>query len=207
MVPEYDIGRTDLTPDPASRLFDPFDPDCPPQPPDDPAAHQYMERPNGMRGGWQAGKYCATDMIEPPGWETVLDPREDGTIRLDQERAVAVALLNSREYQTELEDLYLIALRLTLSRFAFDLQWFLTNSTNFTHFGAGGEPNETNTLTVDTNLGFTRNLAAGGELLVDFANSLVVEYTGGQRQFRSNFLVQLIQPLLRGAGAQSPWRI
>lgn len=202
VVPEYDIGRTDLTPDPASRLFDPFDPDCPPQPPDDPAAQQYMERPNGMRGGWKPGKYCATDMIEPPGWETVLDPREDGTIRLDQERAVAAALLNSREYQTELEDLYLIALRLTLSRFAFDLQWFLPNTTTFTHFGSGGEPTETNTLAVDTNLGFTRNLAAGGELLVDFANSFVVEYTGGQRQFRSNFLAQLIQPLLRGAGRE-----
>ena len=202
VLPQYDIGRTDLTPDPASRLFDPFDPDCPPRPPDDPAASQFMERPNGMRGGWRADKYCATDLIEPPGWETVLEPGENGTIRLDQERAVAAALLNSREYQTALEDLYLVALRLTLSRFAFDLQWFLPNTTTFTHFGTGGAPTETNTLAVNTNLGFTRNLAAGGQLLVDFANSLVVEYTGGQRQFRSNFLVQLIQPLLRGAGRE-----
>jgi outer membrane protein TolC len=199
VLPEFDVGRTQLEADPASRLFDPFDPDCPPRPPDDPAASQYMQRPGGFRGGWGWSENCTTDLIEPPGWEMVLEPSEDGTIRLDQDRAVAAALLNSREYQTALEDLYLVALRLTLNRFEFDLQWFLTNSTDFTHFG-GGSPAETNTLQVDTNVGFTRNLAAGGQLFVDFANSFVAEFTGGRQQWRSNFLVRLIQPLLRGAG-------
>src|SRR5262245_51948540 len=117
------------------------------------------------------------------------------------DKAVYIALRNSREFQTELENLYLVALSLTLNRFEFSLQWFLTNATDFTHFGSGGTPNgETNTLSSLTHFGFTRNLAAGGQLLVDFANSFIYEYTGGQRQFRSNFLVNLIQPLLRGAG-------
>lgn len=201
VYPTFSVGRTQLEPDPNSRIADPFDPDRPPKPPDDPAAALFMANPGGMRGarGWE--KDGVTDLIEPIGWEVILEPAADGTVRLTQDKAVEVALRNSREFQTELENLYLVALSLTLNRFEFNLQWFLTNSTIFSHFGSGGTPNgETNTLAVNSHLGFTRNFAAGGQLLADFANSLIYEYTGGQRQFRSNFLVSLIQPLLRGAG-------
>jgi outer membrane protein TolC len=201
VYPSFDIGRMQVEPFPASRLADPYPPDCPPKPPDDPAAALFMERPGGMRGAKHWEKDGVTDIIEPPGWETVLEPNQDGVVRLNPDKAVEVALLNSREYQTELEDVYLAALALTLNRFEFDLQWFLRNSTTFTHFGSGGEANgETNTLQVDTNFGFSRSLAAGGQLLVDFANSLVYEYTGDTRRFSSNLLISLIQPLLRGAG-------
>ncbi|MEX2176201.1 MAG: TolC family protein [Pirellulaceae bacterium] len=200
VYPTYDIGRTRLEPAPESRLADPFSPDCPPKPPDDPAAALFMERPGGMPGAKHWEENGVTDQIEPAGWEIVLEPDAAGTIRLDQNKAVEVALLNSREYQTALENVYLVALFLTLNRFEFDLQWFLTNRTDFTHFGSG--PNETNTLTSNSNLGFTRNFAAGGQLLVDFANSFVVEFTGGQQRWRSNLLVNLVQPLLRGAGRQ-----
>ena len=112
-----------------------------------------------------------------------------------------VALLDSREYQTQLETLYLTALALTLNRFEFQMQWFLVNNTNFTHFGSGGTPNgETNTLTSNTDFGFSRNFAAGGQFLTDFANSLVYEYTGGTQTVKSNWLFSLVQPLLRRAG-------
>jgi outer membrane protein TolC len=202
VYPTYDIGRMEIDPDPRSRLFDPFDPDHPPKPPDDPAAAMFMECPGGLRGSPHWERDGVTDQIEPPGWQLYLEPDERGVVRLDQDRAVEVALMNSREYQTVLEDVYLTALRLTLNRFEFDLQWFLTNATDFTHFGSGGTPTETNTLAVDTNLGFSRSFAAGGQLLVDFANSFVVEFTSGQRRWSSNLLVSLVQPLLRGAGRQ-----
>ena len=39
-----------IEPPPESRLFDPYNPDRPPLPPDDPAAHTYMHRANGMKG-------------------------------------------------------------------------------------------------------------------------------------------------------------
>ncbi len=198
--PTFAVGRTLLEPAPTSRLFDPFNPDRPPKPPDDPAAATFMAAPGGLRGAKHWEQDGVTDLIEPPGWEIALEPGADGTIKLDQDKAVQIALENSREFQTQLENLYLVALALTLNRFEFNLQWFLTNATTFTHFGSGGSPTETNTLDVETDVGFTRNLAAGGQLLVDFANSFVYEITGGQRQFRSNFLVSLIQPLLRGAG-------
>jgi outer membrane protein TolC len=200
--PAYDVGSVDLEPEPVSRLADEFDPDFPPKPPDDPAAAEWMEHPGWMRGAHNWERDGMTDQVEPAGWELALGPSDQGVVRLDQDQSVEIALLNSREYQTAQEDLYLTALRLTLSRFQFDLQWFLRNDTTYTHAGSGGSANgETNTLSSLTNFGFTRNLAAGGQLLVDFANSLVYQYTGsGSRQFSSNLLVSLTQPLLRGAG-------
>lgn len=200
--PRYDAGRVDLDPPPQSRLFDPFDPDRPPKPPDDPAAAIFMENPGGMRGahGWE--KDGVASLIEPTGWEAALDFDESGVVQLTQERAVEIALLDSREYQTQLENLYLSALRLSLNRFDFDLQWFGRNRTSYTHFGSGGAANgETNTLTSLTDFGFSHNLAAGGQVLATFANSLVFEFTGaGSKQVRSNILISAVQPLLRGFG-------
>ncbi len=200
--PAYDVGSVDIEPEPVSRLADEFDPDFPPKPPDDPAAAEWMDHPGYMRGAKNWEQDGVTDRIEPEAWQLALDPDERGVVKLDQDKAVEIALLNSREYQTAEEDLYLTALRLTLSRFQFDLQWFLTNDTNYTHSGSGGSLNgETNTFSSLTDFGFNRNLAAGGQLLVDFANSLVYQYTGnGSRRFGSNLLVTLTQPLLRGAG-------
>ena len=200
LQPQYDIGRTQVDPDSTSRLFDPFDPDHPPKPPDDPAAATFMAQPGGMRGARNWEKDGVTDQIEPEGWEIGLELDEQGILHLNQDRAVEVALLNSRENQTALEDVYLAALALTLNRFEFALQWFGRNSTAFTHFGSGGAPTETNTLSSNSNLGFTRNFAAGGQLLVDFANSLVFEYTNGSKQWSSNLSFRFLQPLLRGAG-------
>ena len=198
VLPEYDIGRTLVDPAPESRLFDATDPDRPPLPPDDPAAAGFMARPNGMKGSRIWERHGRASDIDPPGWEFFLSPDEKGVVHLDQTRAVEIALANSREYQTALETVYLSALGLTLNRFEFDLRWFLRNNTTYTHFGSG--PTETNTLQVDTNLGFAKNFAAGGQLLIDFANSLVYEYTGGSRQFRSNLVGVMTQPLLRNFG-------
>jgi outer membrane protein TolC len=201
VAPAYEVGRVALEPDPRSRLADPYDPDYPPKPPDDPAAKRYLERPGGMKGarGWY--RDGAVDHVEPPGWEATLGLDDKGVLQLNTDRAVEIAVLNSREYQTALEDVYLSALALTLNRFEFDLRWFLRNNTTFEHFGSGGPPTESNKLTTNTNFGFEKNLAAGGQLLVDFANSVVIEYTGDNRsQVRSTLLLTLVQPLLRNAG-------
>jgi outer membrane protein TolC len=199
--PAYEVGRTQLEPEPFSRLADPYDPDFPPKPPDDPAAARWMHSPGYMRGADDWGRDGCTDFIEPIGWEEALAPDASGQIRLNQDAAVDIALLNSREYQSALEDLYLTALLLTLNRFEFDLQWFGRNSLGFTHAGNSSLPNERNTLTNTATLGFSRSFATGGQLLASFANSLVFEYTGANTKvIRSNIVLSLIQPLLRGAG-------
>ncbi|MCI0641753.1 MAG: TolC family protein [Gemmataceae bacterium] len=200
VLPAYDIGRMLLEPPPESRLYDPYNPDRPPKPPDDPVAAMYMARPGGMKGAhiWERDGLAGS--IEPDGWKLALDLDKNGVLRLDQNKAVEIALLDSREYQDALDAVYLSALALTLNRYEFDLRWFLRNNTTFTHFGTGGLPTETNTLESVSNLGFTRSLAAGGQLVVDFANSLVYEYVGGTSQVSSNLAITLAQPLLRNFG-------
>lgn len=198
--PGYGIGRRTLEPPPGSRLSDPFDPDHPPKPPDDRAAGVLMAHPYKFHGSHWWGKDGYTDLIEPVGWESPLAPDNAGTVHLNQDKSVEVALLNSREYQTALEEVYLSALALTLNRFEFDIRWFGRNGTTYTHTGLP-QPNGANNVSSNSNLGITRSFAAGGQLLVDFANSIVYESTGGgNTQIRSNLLFSLTQPLLRNFG-------
>jgi outer membrane protein TolC len=200
LSPAFDIGRTRLEPAPNSRLADPFNPDATPKPPDDPAAAVFMANPYRFRGARTWGRYGYADAIEPPGWEEALALRANGTLKLDQNSSVEIALANSREYQTALEDVYLSALALTLNRFEFDSQWFAVQGVNYARVGASSLPTESNTLTTDGRAGFTRNLAAGGQLLANFANSFVWEFTGKSQFVTGNFGFQFIQPLLRNFG-------
>ncbi|HKA07247.1 MAG TPA: TolC family protein, partial [Gemmataceae bacterium] len=190
--------RLELEPNPISRLADPTNPDRPPRPPDDPVAAQYMERPNGMKGAHWPNRRI--DWIEAPGWEGGLPWGPDGKIKLDADRSFELALLHSREYQAALERLYLTALTLTLNRFEFQTHWSLINITNFTSV-APGTPAETNTLSSDSTFGFERTFAAGGQLIVDFANSFLLEYSAnGRTSVSSTFVASFVQPLLRNAG-------
>lgn len=195
--PESAIGRTDLSPAPSSRLADPTDPNFPAKPPDDVVAAQYMASPDGHRGYRHWEKDGVIDQIEPAGWETSLPRTKSGTLKLDRDQSVAVALEHSREYQTQLENVYLVALALTLNRFEFDARWFLRNDTPFVHQGG---PNETNTLRTFSTAGFAKNFTGGGQLLVDFANTFIWEFTGKSHTASSSIGAVLIQPLLRGYG-------
>ena len=185
---------------PESRNFDPAPPDCPPMPPDDPLAHPDMHCPADQPGYQHWHDQGDAPFIESPLWRQFLELNGEGQLELSAERAVQLGLVHSREYQFELESLYFSALALTLERFEFDLQWFGGNTTDFFHFGSGGRPTEQNRLTTTSSLGFTRNFAAGGQVLVDFANSFAWEFTGDDSSFAaSNVAVSFIQPLLRGA--------
>jgi hypothetical protein len=202
-TPAYEVGRTRVEPDPVSRLADPFDP----RPPDEATGRPGRRRVHGPPV--QVPRVQALGPVrahrrdrEPRAGRRPSASSRGSRSSSTRDKAVEVALVNSREFQTAVESLYLQALSLTLNRFEFDLRWFGRNATTFTHTGTSAFPTETNVLNVDTNVGFNRNLAAGGQLLVDFANSVVVEYVGGTTQVRSNLGIQFIQPLLRGFGRQ-----
>ena len=198
--PASAVGRIQVEPYPRSRLADPTNPDHPPKPPDDPSAAAFMAHPGKLRGahGWEKDGLLAR--IEPGGWEQALGANAAGTVTLTQTKAAELALLNSREYQTQLEAVYLEALALTLNRFEFDLRWFGRSGTNYARTGAGGFPTETNTLTATSDIGFNRNLAAGGQLLIDFANSFVWEFTGRTHTVTGTASANFLQPLLRNFG-------
>jgi outer membrane protein TolC len=194
----FATDRSQLEAAPGSRLADPTDPDHPPRPPDDPVAAVYMAHPNGMKGAHWPNAFVPS--IEPPGWEAGLPWGADGKVRLDADKSFELALLNSRDYQAALERLYLAALALTLNRFEFATHWALTNSSTF-NFQASGTPNELNTFTSTSTLGASQAFAAGGQLVVDFANTFVVQFTGGGKtSINSNFVGTFVQPFLRNAG-------
>src|SRR5437870_2563206 len=197
--PQWHVPYFSLNPNPASRLYDPYDPDYPPMPPDDPAAYQYMLRVNGMRNYRRWHKDGDAPSVENPEWRNYLPLDDKGVLVLSRERAVELAWLNSRDYQAALEILYQQALALTLQRFAFALHWFGSNITTFTGMGDGDTA--IHTLSTSSSVGFTRMLAAGGQLMADFANSFVFSFNGrGSTSMTSTLTFNLIQPLLRRFG-------
>ena len=134
-----------------------------------------------------------------PSWLDCLEEVDKTAEYLSPEKAVALGLLHSRDYQLAMETLYTISLTLTLDRWAFALQWFGTNNTTFTQFGSS--VTEDNTLASNSSFGFTKNLAAGGQLLANFANSFVFTASGvNSYTWTSNIIISLMQPLLQNAG-------
>lgn len=212
---------------PESRYFDPYNQNCPPSPEDDPTSHRYMHCVDGMKGWEHWGEYGTRSSLDNPGWESTLGEfgtlNDQGDYVLDLDSAVELAYLHSPLNQTQLETLYLSALDVTRERFKLDTQFFGGLGIFYRHNGnvvpaaiqfdgiSGDyiitEPFqgiEGNRLTIGTGnspVEMRRKYATAGELLVGFANSFVVEFTGedvGLANSIANFT--FIQPLLRGAG-------
>jgi hypothetical protein len=195
----WPIASPGIIPPPESRLFDPYNPDRPPMPPDDPAADAFMVRPNGIRGSRHFHDDGDAPFIESPEWLARLALNQDGSLGLTEDRAVQLGILNARSYQTALETLYLNALGLTLNRFFFDCQFFLTNNTTWSDFGASA----TNIDTINTasTFGFTRNLYAGGQFMAEIANNFLVTFSGIDKTIATtNLMAAFTQPLLQGGG-------
>ena len=190
--PEWATPPFSVVPSSASRNFDPSDPDRPPLPPDDPAAHEYMHMADGKHGYKHWHKDGDALTIESPAWLRCLQLSDDGQLQLNRQRAVELGILNSRDYQTELEQLYLVSLALTLERFEFAVQWFGFTETFFRHFGTSSvddpstgivDGNESNTLRTSSTLGLTRAFPAGGQLLGGLRQHLHVGVRRPQLEF------------------------
>lgn len=202
--PRWQLEGYSIRPNPASRMFDPDNPDQPPMPCDDPASHRLMECPDCKRGWPCWHRNGDTLDVQNPCWRKYLPYNEQGQVVLDREGVVALAFLHSREYQQELEDLYLSALDVTFQRYRFDTHFFATHTTNFTAEGPlydsnGGTPS--NTLAVRNSLEGEKLLASGGTLAAGLANSLVWQFAGPDQYANTSLLdFSLVQPLLRNGG-------
>lgn len=188
-----------IDPVPQSRLFDSFSRDHPPLPPDDPESHRLMHEVDGHAGFENWHRYGDADTVDDGHWLESLPRDQAGEIVLDVRNAVGVARTHSREYQQELEDLYLSALDVTFERFRFDAQFFAGNTTAF---GVNGrDRGGTSALTTTTDLEARRLTATGGELVAGLANSIIWQFSGGQTELvGSTASFSLIQPLLRFGG-------
>ena len=206
--PRWCVADYGIEIDPRSRYFDPFDPDCPPMPPDDLASHRYMDCVDGKEGWKHWHDNGERIELENPAWREVLaeyvEIGEDGSVKLDVDSSLKLAYVHSPSHQTQLETLYLSALDVTAERFRLDTRFFGGHDDTFQHRGRNspfpGAP-EQNSLTVATDAQLRRSFATAGELLVGFANSFVFEFTGSDTNFTSSIVnFSLVQPLLRGAG-------
>lgn len=213
--PHWALPNINISPDPRSRFFDPSCPDCPPLPPDDPYAHELMHCVDGKRGypGWHYNG--ETPFIENPAWAEYLDFK-DGQLTVTADDAVRLGLLHSRNYQQQLEELYLSALDVSFERFLFDSQFFAGYAVQYTADGrlrndparllnAGGNSRSDLLLSTSSNgprpIAMRKAFITGGTLVVGLANSLMWQFSGPD-DYRGNTLIDfaLVQPLLRNAG-------
>jgi outer membrane protein TolC len=112
-------------------------------------------------------------------------------------QAVATATANNREYQTQKEDLYMMALNLTLVRHGFEQKWFATVDAGYQHDSADESLNS------NADMGFTQMLADGAVISTDIAVDWMQFLTGSPRTSLGSVLSATIsQPLLRGAGRE-----
>ena len=182
-----------------SRMADLADPDCGPLPPDDPSASRYMSQPYRSHGSkvWQQRGSLAD--VEFDHWQQFLPRDDDGVIRLNRANSMELSLLHSRDYQTAVETVYLQTLPVAFERFNFDTQWAGRSGMLAARNGNGSLPDGTRTLGLTNSLGARRQFASGGQLLADFSNAMVWEYSGGSTSAGSVLSFQFLQPLMRGA--------
>jgi hypothetical protein len=152
-----------------------------------------------------AGK---TPYVDNPVWEEYLPRDKDGNVVLDLTGAVQVALLESPQYQQQLETLYLSGLDVTFERFRFDSQFFGGTSVFYIAEGAqragkagGNSILQVNPSRPDNRYRIEKFTATGGELVVGFANSLMWQFAGPDNYSSRSILdFSLVQPLLRRGG-------
>lgn len=256
--PDWGIDQFHVYPDSRARFADWTNPDRPPMPPDDPAAHKLSPNPQKppksgiqmiegtgyleLMRHWDAENRIRLAALKeaeeaPPSEEVdraageVRSPAEvtrDINARIEAELAaslttgpakerpapgcekhpfmlnleqtVELGFLNSREFQTEREALYLTALPVTTERFAFVAQPFLTGELTRESAGNLSVDGPTRSWMYNTGVGFSKAFATGGLLLFNFANQTVYNLGGSGTTSVSTLSFDMVQPLLAGAG-------
>jgi hypothetical protein len=141
-------------------------------------------------------RYSNRDPKEILASELIQERMEEGKLNLTLEDALKIAVEFSREYQTEKENLYFAALRLSDTEYSFSNIFGLTGSPNIERESGGSIRGE-----AATQARVGRFMKSGGRVSATLANDLVRYLTGDPRRALANTLtVSLSQPLLRGAG-------
>ncbi|MFO0863711.1 MAG: hypothetical protein U0744_03475 [Gemmataceae bacterium] len=121
------------------------------------------------------------------------------------EQAVEMGLVNSREFQTRREDLYLAALPVTYESFGLGPQAFFGETayrelTGKNVVNGGGEGSRWR---LSGNTGVAQVFSTGALLLFNYANQTVINLSGsnaGKTTSVGTINLDLVQPLLRGGG-------
>lgn len=129
----------------------------------------------------------------------LLDATADSRANLNE--LVDIARRNSREYQTQKEQLYVSALNLSLERFDYQLRFTPRgNGTDVDYVSSRVNGNTINTLGIGTTFGVERMLATGGNFLARFANDVLLTFNGPQgftADVSSELFFELTQAVLQ----------
>jgi hypothetical protein len=142
--------------------------------------------------------------------ELIEDRQATNRRLINVEEALRLAKAHSREYQTQREQLYLTALSLTGTRYAFSPQFVAQSTASLS--GADGTVEQGS---VRSTVGVSQLLKSGGRLSLALGNDLVRLFTRqffggnppvavGNDSAISLLSVNLTQPLLRGFGKNDP---
>jgi hypothetical protein len=149
----------------------------------------------GKPGQRPGSAYTSTILVAEP------KPGAPRPYLLTLEQACELALINSREHQDAREDLYLTALPVTAERFSFAAQLFAANQALRQWAGVETPAGSQNNWALNSNAGFTKLFSTGALLLFNFANQTVFTLgSAGRTTSQSSINLELIQPLLQGAG-------
>ena len=202
--PRWRIPRMDITPDPTSRFYDVNDPDTPPLPPDDPAAKEYMERVYGMKGSPTWDQLHKIDHVENPNWPKAFgggvytgEISEIPETKLTIEDAVSIGLRNSRDYQEQMENMYLSALALTFERYRYDVRPIAFGNEPGTGIHYENTPNDgSNWGLGQTNLGVSKLFPTGAQFMTELTNNTIWMLSGNSgSQTATTLAYSLVQPL------------
>lgn len=159
----------------------------------DEQVYNIIEKKWRARFGYQAN-YRISDVAASPNDIKIkpsdIDPCEPITLV----KAVAIATANNRDYQTQKEELYIVALDLTSRRHDFERQWFATFDSSYNRDAANER------ITYEPEFGFRQLLAEGTEISASIALDWIRFLTGDPSMSLGSVLAATIrQPLLRGA--------
>src|SRR5262249_6851316 len=101
-----------------------------------------------------------------------LESQQQGFL-LNLDQTVELGVVNSREYQSFREDLYLAALPVTRQRFSFAWQWAATEEAVRQWAGPESLEGLQNNWTLNSTVGVSKLFSTGALLTADFANKTV----------------------------------
>jgi hypothetical protein len=157
-------------------------------------------------------------------------PKGSRVYKINMQQAWALAILNARFYQYNLEQVYLQALPVTLQRFAFEPQFYgslgqvtgvpqnssgvaasfpstpgvaASSALGYTYATRYGPNGQISALNIGTVAGFGKLFSSGGQLLMGFANEVAFNFLNKNPQqptVISALPISFVQPLLRGGG-------
>ena len=212
--PHWQLPRIGLSADPRSRFHNPYDPDCEPLPPDDPAAHEFMHCADGKQGYKHWHDFGETATVENPQWlepYSVLIHGGDVSASHDQVKiprlnltdSLELTYIHSREFQSALEDVYLDALALTEQSFLLNTRFNLGGGNDTSGLGGGrfGSVKRSNgpmSHSLSNGIGLQQLLPGGTQFAVDVINSVTWSPRDGVSA--TGLAWSLSQPLLEMAG-------